>query len=578
MSGKNSGGAKQAGGIVKGKKGLNLIVKLTAVILVPMILLVIVAVVGLSRVGNKTAVKMAEEQLITMKYMMLRNIGTIKGKSRIVNGQFYIGDKKMSGEEGVLAAYKENTGVDTLIFMGTDIVASSLSYSIQGSEISSRISNKVLGGEDVFEPSLKIGGVEYLAYFAPMDLGEETMGMIMVALRVDETEAVYKSIILSNSIIMVVIVAAFCAVVGLVVMIIVKALLSVAGSLDSVAEGRLDLKISDKLLSRSDEVGKIARAVYSVVENFSQTIAGIFKSMKDMNECTSQFSNNFESITQSIENVNIAVTDIAEGATKQAADTHNVSDSIGDMNKAINAASESVSDLSSSADIMKRNNEMVDMTLRELLDISVRASQAVDEIQEQTNRTNESVQDIRSATDIIAGIASQTNLLSLNASIEAARAGDMGRGFAVVAEEIRGLADQSKESTDKIRGIVENLIQNSNYSVEIMGGVVGEIRQQNEKLGVTQNAFNSLNKEVLRVVQAIEVISQQLDNIENYKNGVMESINGLSEASQNNAASTEETAATMDQLADIVAECKAATAELVNISNDLTESAKRFKL
>ena len=150
MSGKNSGGAKQAGGIVKGKKGLNLIVKLTAVILVPMILLVIVAVVGLSRVGNKTAVKMAEEQLITMKYMMLRNIGTIKGKSRIVNGQFYIGDKKMSGEEGVLAAYKENTGVDTLIFMGTDIVASSLSYSIQGSEISSRISNKVLGGEGVF--------------------------------------------------------------------------------------------------------------------------------------------------------------------------------------------------------------------------------------------------------------------------------------------------------------------------------------------------------------------------------------------------------------------------------------------
>ena len=108
-------------------------------------------------------------------------------------------------------------------------------------------------------------------------------------------------------------------------------------------------------------------------------------------------------------------------------------------------------------------------------------------MQEQTNITNESAQAIQAATDIIAGIANQTNLLSLNASIEAARAGEMGRGFAVVAEEIRGLADQSRESADKIRSIVENLISNSNQSVQIMNGVVGEIHQQNEKLGTTLN-------------------------------------------------------------------------------------------
>lgn len=579
MSGKNESSVKQAGGgIIEGKKGLNLVFKLTAVILVPMVLLVVFAVIGLSRVGHKTALKMAEEELVTMKYMMLRNIAMVPGEYRTENGQFYIGDVKMSGDDGMLATYKQSTGMDTILFVGSEIKASSLPSSVQGGDIDSRISNKVLSGDEVFEPSIKLGGVEYLAYFSPLKAGGQTLGMIMVALRVDETEAVYKGIIISNAAIMVVIVLAFCIVVGLIVMLIVKALLSVAGSLDSVAEGRLDMKISEKLLSRSDEVGKIARAVYSVVQSFSQTIAGIFKSMKDMNECTTQFSSNFESITQSIENVNIAVTDIAEGATKQAADTQNVSQSMNEMNKAINAASDSVVDLSSSADNMKRNNEMVDVTLKELIDISVRASESVDEIQKQTNRTNESVQDIRSATDIIAGIASQTNLLSLNASIEAARAGDMGRGFAVVAEEIRGLADQSKESTDKIRGIVENLIQNSNYSVEIMGGVVDEIRHQNEKLGVTRNAFDSLDTEIQRVIRAVEVISNQLSNIETYKNGVMESISGLSEASQNNAASTEETAATMDQLADIVEECKAATADLVNISNDLTESAKKFKL
>ena len=72
----------------------------------------------------------------------------------------------------------------------------------------------------------------------------------------------------------------------------------------------------------------------------------------------------------------------------------------------------------------------------------------MDQVQEQTNITNESAQAIQAATDIIAGIANQTNLLSLNASIEAARAGENGRGIALEAEEIRGLADQSKESAD----------------------------------------------------------------------------------------------------------------------------------
>lgn len=563
------------------KKGANLIVKLLTVVVFALLVLVVFSIAALRSVGNKTARQMAEEELWGMAYMMGQNIiNTGEGELQIIDGQLTKGDMVLSGEDGLLAEYKRHTDVDTAIFIGTNLVATSLNNIQEGEQIGSRVSDKVLAGEEVFLSSMKIGGTEYIAYFMPLtqDGVSSPVGMMMTAMTVNKTKEIYAHTVNSNTVFMLVLMAVFIGTSCLVLVMITNALVKVVGNLSTVAEGNLDLKIANRLLKRSDEVGDMARAVHSVIVNFAATITNILKSMKDMNECTTQFNQNFDSITQSVDNVNIAITDIAEGATQQAADTQNVSESMNDMSEAIQKTSVSVNDLNRSALTMKNNNEMVEETLKELLDISEKTSVSVDEVQKQTNLTNESAQEIRSATEIIAGIASQTNLLSLNASIEAARVGDLGRGFAVVAEEIRGLADQSRESADQIRSIVETLIQNSNDSVEIMNGVVGKIHQQNEKLGLTQDAFENLNGEVLRVVQAIEAIVKQLENIEKNKDNVMASLDSLAEISQNNAASTEETAATMDQLAQIVAECKVATTDLSNIANELSASAKKFKI
>ena len=175
----------------------------------------------------------------------------------------------------------------------------------------------------------------------------------------------------------------------------------------------------------------------------------------------------------------------ANGATNQANETQKVSGQVEHMGKAIDYMSDTISTLAGSAETMKSKNEDAESNLDTLVEISNKTKASVDEIQKQTIETNRSALDIRSATEMIADIASQTNLLSLNASIEAARAGENGRGFAVVADEIRVLADQSTESAEKIKSIIEKLIENSNTSVQTMNSVVDEIKRQNDKIVIS---------------------------------------------------------------------------------------------
>ena len=563
---------------LKGKKGANIIVKILAIVLVPLAAIAIISIMALNSAGGRISNEMMKHELAATEYALEMSLNnSAVGDFAYENGTLTKGELNLTDNKQVLDAFKQNAGVDVAVFWGKDLAVTNLEES--GIALSDTVASKVLSGETYYSNSLKMGKTSYYAYLAPLkNTDGSVVGIMAMCIPDKEVESIYSGIVSGRAIIILVLVAVFCISSFIVVGLISKALMGVVGNLDQIAEGKLNLKVPDKLLKRSDEVGKSARAVAALVNGFSGIITDIHNSMKNMNEFTGTFTGNFDSIGESISSVNTAVNEIAQGATTQAADTQRVGESMNDMSNALNRTADSVNALSSSAAKMKDSNATVDSTLKELLEISSHTQESVDQVQKQTNITNESAQAIQAATDIIAGIANQTNLLSLNASIEAARAGEMGRGFAVVAEEIRGLADQSKESADRIRGIVENLISNSNQSVEIMDGVVSEIHQQNEKLGTTLNVFGTLNQEVQKVVGEINVISGELDHIEAYKTDVVEKIDGLTEISQNNAASTEETAATMDQLAEIVEDCRQATAQLNVIAEELNANARKFQL
>ena len=202
----------------------------------------------------------------------------------------------------------------------------------------------------------------------------------------------------------------------------------------------------------------------------------------------------------------------------------------------------------------------------------------IQEVAEQTKQTSESATHINTMLEVIKDMASQTNLLSLNASIESARAGEAGRGFAVVAEEIRTLAEKSAESAAGIETIVKELTMNVEISADRMQKVMTSVSEQQKQLQETQDAFNNLYKEINSVDEVAATIGKQTEVLNELKVVVSDSVTNLGSVVEESSASAEETSAGMQIVAESIRECYEDTQTLVELSEMQNEKTQRFTL
>lgn len=332
--------------------------------------------------------------------------------------------------------------------------------------------------------------------------------------------------------------------------------------------GELSAK-ARKLAERKDDLGEMVRKAQKSVTAVSSVVIGIKKATKELGEVSEDFQNIFGNMTEALEHTGNEVDTITENTIAQADSTVDMRNKIEAIGQAIDRISGDVKALALSAESMRESNRSAEDIMTELVAISQESGVAIESVKKQTNLTNQSAQQIRTATEIIAGISNQTNLLALNASIEAARAGEHGKGFAVVAEEIRTLADQSRESTEQINKIVNDLIDNSNVSVQITEKVSSDFVKQSQKIQDTQEIFEALNQEIGHTSEVVEEIDAQVMELDGHKSVIEGGINSLTEFAEQNAESAKITTENMEEFRQVVEQCKIATERVVVVSEEL---------
>ena len=340
-------------------------------------------------------------------------------------------------------------------------------------------------------------------------------------------------------------------------------------------DNRMTQKIN-RLAERQDGIGEMIRKINVMVDGLADIIKGIKNASGELETISTDFESMFREMDNSMRDTAGAVGTIADNTGVQGNYTHDMKDKVDAISMAIENINANIKALTKSTELVESCNNDAQHIMKELIVISEESGAAIEEVKAQTDRTNQSAQQIHTATEIIAGISNQTNLLALNASIEAARAGEHGKGFAVVADEIRGLADQSKKSTEQINSIVSELIANSDISVKITNRVSEAFAEQNKKIQETESIFSALHEEIDEVSNAIKGIDSEIGDLNEHKVVIESSIDSLTEFAEENAKDANQTCENVASLQGMVSDCNNITEKIVDVTEELVGYIRAF--
>ena len=500
------------------------------------------------------------------------------------NGDIWKGSYNISKSENLVDRIKDNTGMDVTFFYGDKrIMTSAMDENgnrILKSKAGDVIVEKVLnGGEEYFSEAVSIEGTLNYGYFMPVyQNGSDTdiVGMVFVGTNKQDKDAVVMRLLGS-------IVAAVVAIMLVCLLVSTKLASTISRNIrtsiktvEKIAAGDLNVQVNNKLLKSKDEIGDLSRVTITLRDAMQRTTLEINQNVQKLLEASSLLGTAADNTNGTMNKVRTAVNRIVENSTEQAENSKSTSEHMRLMGENITETSAEVEALNSNAEFMHQSSEKAAETLSNLQHINSEVERIIGEVQEQTNRTNDSVQQIHKATAFITSIAEETDLLSLNASIEAARSGESGRGFAVVAEQIKKLSEQSNQSSSEIEETAMMLSEDSQKAVEIMQKMQEIIVSQSESMQDTQKVVEEVVAQIANSMQSIQQIRETTEHLANVRNEVLQAVETLSNIAQDSVSGTKKTYEDTEEVVDTFKQVYMSAEQLREIADQLAGSVQYF--
>ncbi len=527
--------------------------KLLALIVFPLILLL-----GLLLVNSIVKSSASNRELYKEKLKAIA-ISINDSYNTLLSGDWNLNDDVLHKginpvDVDLLERISEKDGIEITLFYGgvryLTTIEDAYGNKLIGTKADSEIIEAVYkNGTEHISENVLINNVEYFAFYMPLTNPDGTIvGMFFIG---QEKEVILRSIyevnisLLTGGVI-------FCLVIMFLSCILLKPIASAISSLsmglNKFADGDLSIICNIPKINKNDELGILAYSINNLVCKFKGIMEGIQQQAGILSEDSKQLMNIVAINKSSVERISHAIGDVAKGAEEQAQNMTDTTGNIQKLTRTLDIMAEGMDRLTEIATVLKNLSYNTKDVMSDLTEANDQVKISVKDIVIQTSSTIDAMKEINTILDSINNIASQTNLLSLNASIEAARAGEAGKGFAVVAGEVKKLADDCVNASRHIADIVKNITSQMSKSENLIKTLEDNSGKQLEKLHTANNSVDKILSGISEISSSTCTISTKLYDLDVVKIGISDAVENLSAIAEENAASSEETAENSNEL------------------------------
>jgi methyl-accepting chemotaxis protein len=355
-----------------------------------------------------------------------------------------------------------------------------------------------------------------------------------------------------------------------------KNIVTIQEGFSKVSRG--DITIENISVKSKDEISQLTDSFNTMIGNFKTLISSVVESSQHLAASTEQLHANADEASKATEQISSSIEEVSAGTKDQVIKVSQSKEYVSRISKDIEEISIRAERVSESSRETSKQAEDGLIVVKKAIEQMERINQNTDEIAAIIHELNGKSEQIENILTIISGIADQTNLLALNAAIEAARAGEHGKGFAVVADEVRKLAEQSSHSTKQISLLINDIQESTRFAVESINKGELAVKDGTNYVNDGGRSFNEISESVIETANKMREVLLSIDQIKQSTIYLIESMNSVNDSTKQASSYTQEVVSATEEQSASIQEVSDATKALSEMAQVLLESASKFKI